>query len=59
MICHPGENRTEYTLHQHFNWEGLCTIVHTVCKKFPTCLRSKTTNHKYGKLSTKKAKTNP
>ena len=50
MLCHPGETRTEHTLHQHFDWKGLRTTVHDVCKKCPTCQRAKTTNQKYGKL---------
>ena len=58
MICHPGETRTEHTLHQHIYWKGLRTTVHDVCKKCPTCQRSKKTNQKYGKLSPKKAETN-
>ena len=41
MLCHPGETRTEHTLRQNFDWKGLCTTVHDVCKKFPTCQRAK------------------
>ena len=59
MLCHPGETRTEQTLRQHFDWKGLRTTVHNVCKNFPTCQRSKTTNQKYGKLPLKQAETNP
>ena len=58
MLCHPGENRTEHTLRQHFDWKGLCTTVHNVCKKCPTYQRAKTTNQKYGKLPPKQAETN-
>ena len=32
MICHPGENRTEHNLCQHFDWKGLRTTVHDMCK---------------------------
>ena len=59
MLCHPLETRTEHTLLQHFDWKGLCTTVHNVCKKCPTCLKAKTINQKYGKLSPKQAETNP
>ena len=37
MLCHPGEILTEHTLRQHFDWRGLRTTVHDVCKKCPTC----------------------
>ena len=53
MLCRPGETQTEHTIHQHFDWKGLRTTVHEVCKKCPTCQRSKTTNQKYGKLAPK------
>ena len=58
MLCHPGETRTEHTLRQHLDYRGLCTTVHDVCKKCPTCQRAKTTNQKYGKLPPKQAETN-
>ena len=41
MICHPGENHTENTLRQCFDWKGLSTTVHDVCKKCPTCQSAK------------------
>ena len=53
MLYHPGETRTEHTLRQHFDWRALCTTVHNVCKKCPTCQRAKMTNQKYGKLPPK------
>ena len=58
MLCHSWETRTEHTLRQHFDWRGLRTTVHGVCKKCPTCQRAKTTNQKYGKLPSKQAETN-
>ena len=45
MLCHPGETRIEHTLRQHFEWKGLCTTVHDVCKKLPTCKKAKSTYH--------------
>ena len=58
MRYHPGENRTEHTLLQQFDWRGLRTTVHDVCKKYPTCQIAKTTNQKYGKLPPKQVETN-
>ena len=45
ILCHPGETRTDHTPCQYFDWKGLHTTIHNVCKKFPTCQRSKTTYH--------------
>ena len=59
MLCHTGETQIEHTLRQHFDWRGLCTTVHNVCKKRPTCQRAKMTNQKYVKLPPKQAETNP
>ena len=59
MLCHPGDTRTEHTLCRNFDWKGLRTTVHDVCKKCPTCQRAKTTNQKYGKLPPKQSETNP
>ena len=59
MLFHPGETRTEHILRQNFDWRGLHTKVHDVCKKCPTCQREKTTNQKYGKLPPKQTETNP
>ena len=33
MLCHPGETRTEHTLHEHFDWKVLLTKFHNLCKK--------------------------
>ena len=59
MLCHPGDTRIDHTLCQNFDWKGLHTTVHNVCKKCPTCQRSKTNNQKYDKLPPKQAGTNP
>ena len=59
MLCHPVETSTEHTICQHVDWKGLCKKVHNVCKKCPTCQKAKTTHHKYGKLPSKQAETNP
>ena len=59
MLSHSIYTRTEHTLRKHFDWKGLHTTVHDVCKKCPTCQRAKTTNQKYGKLPPKQDETNP
>ena len=59
ILCHPGETQTEHTVRQHFDWKGLRTTVHDVCKKCPTCQRAKITNQKYEKLPPKQAEINP
>ena len=33
MLCHTEETRSDHTLRQIFDWKGLCTTVHDVCKK--------------------------
>ena len=58
MLCQPGETQTEHTLCHHFDWKGLHTKVHDVCKKCPTFQRAKTTNQEYSKLLPKKAEKN-
>ena len=58
MLCHLGETQTEHTLIQNFDWKGLRTTVHDVCKKCPTCQRAKKSNQKYGKLPPKQAEIN-
>ena len=45
MLCHPGDTRTEHTLRKYFDWKGLLTTVHDVCKKCSTCQRAKSTYH--------------
>ena len=59
VLCHPGETRTEHTLRQYFDWKGLHTTVHDVCKKCPTRQIEKPTNQNYGNLPPKHSETNP
>ena len=59
ILYHPGETFAEHTLRKYFDWKFFRTTVHNVCKKFPTCQRAKTNNHKYVKLSPKQAEKNP
>jgi hypothetical protein len=58
-LCHPGETRTEQTSRQHFTWKGLRNTVQEVCKKYPTCQKTKRSTIKYGKLPPKEAEAIP
>ena len=55
MICHPGENRTELTIRQHFWWKGLQQDVYDVCKTCANFHRNKCYSKKYGHLPPKEA----
>ena len=59
MLCHPGENRTELSIKQHFHWPGLRKSVETVCKHCDICQRTKRTKKNYGHLPAKNAETIP
>ena len=59
MLFHPRETHTEHTLRQHFDWKGLHTTVHNVCKKCPKCQRDKPTNQRYVKLPPNRLKQIP
>ncbi len=59
QLCHPGENRTEQTIKQHFWWKNLKHDVHEVCSRCDTCQRTKRSSKKYGHLPEKKAEITP
>ena len=59
QLCHPGENRTEQTIRQHFWWKTLREDVHRICTKCHTCQKTKKTSKKYGKLPEKEAEAEP
>jgi len=59
QLCHPGENRTEQTIRNHFTWKNLRETVHQVCGKCHTCQITKKTYIKYGKLPEKEAEAEP
>ncbi len=40
-LCHPGLSRTEETIKQNLIWKNLRQTVREVCKKCPTCQRTK------------------
>ena len=58
-LCHPGENRTEQTLRQHFYWRNMRDDVHDLCKKCKNCQLNKKRHQKYGHLPEKEAEVEP
>jgi cleavage and polyadenylation specificity factor subunit 1 len=58
-LCHPGLNRTEETIRQHFYWNNLRATVQEVCGKCPTCQKTKRDSKKYGHLPPKQAESKP
>ena len=58
-LCHPGENRTEQTICQHFWWLKLHDTIEDICKKCQTCQHTKKVTKKYGHLPEKKAEAEP
>ena len=58
-LCHPGINRTEQTIRQHFWWKELRQHVTKVCEACDICQRTKRTHTKYGHLPEKEAESCP
>ena len=58
-LMHPGINRTEQTIRQHFTWPKLHEDVERVCKRCRTCQLTKKTKIKYGQLPPKQAEAMP
>ena len=59
QLCHPGLNRTEMTINQHFTWKGLRDDVAQTIKKCPTCQKCKKHTEKYGHVLPKEAECDP
>ena len=59
ILCHPGENRTEQTIRQHFYWKDLRKTVQDICSKCDTCQCMKKSTKKYGLLPEKQADVTP
>ena len=59
FLCHPGINRLEMTLRQHYTWRGLSKTVEQVCKACTVCQQYKRRSAKYGKLPAKLPDTIP
>jgi len=55
MLMHPGINRTESTIWQHFVWPKLHEDVEKLCKTCVTCQKTNKTKKKYGHLPPKEA----
>jgi transposase InsO family protein len=58
-LCHPGLKCTEETVRQHFAWNNLRQTIQEVCRKCPTCKKTKKSTKKYGHLPPKEAETDP
>jgi hypothetical protein len=58
-LCHPGEQRTELTMNQHYTWKGMRNTVVDVCQKCPTCQFNKPKNIHFGHLPPKKPEEGP
>ena len=58
-LCHPGENRTEQTIRQHFHWNGMRKQVADTVKTCPTCQKAKRRTRKYGYLPPKEPEVTP
>ena len=59
VLCHPGRNRTEETIRQHFTFENLRKEVHRQCATCLTCQMTKRDTKKYGLIPEKEAEANP
>jgi hypothetical protein len=59
MSCHPGERRTEETMHQHLTWPGLKMDVLKCVKKCPNCQKGKKQKKKHGHAPPKLTKSQP
>jgi len=52
-LMHPGQDRLEYTIAQHYTWIGLRTTCIAVCQACELCKVAKKKTKKYGKLPPK------
>ena len=59
ILLHPGTNRTEETIRQHFYWKDLREHVKNICSRCPTCQLTKKQHLKYGLLPPKEAEAVP
>ena len=53
MLFHPGKDRMEAIIAQHFTFDGLQATCKRVCSTCDTCQRTKRKTIKYGKLPVK------
>ena len=54
-LMHPGINRTEMTIRQHFTWPNLTNDVKRIVGRCPTCQLTKKNKKKVGHLPPKEA----
>ena len=59
ILVHPGRDRTEKTISQHFYWKGMHSDIEKFCKLCPTCQKTKQKLVKYGHLPAKLAEAIP
>ena len=59
FLMHPGRDRTEKTISQHFYWKGMHKDIENHCKKCKKCQLSKKKHTKYGHLPPKEAEAIP
>ena len=59
QLCHPGVNRTEETIRQHFTGKNLRQVVEETTKKCHICQTTKRSTINYGHLPEKQAETDP
>ena len=58
-LMHPGINRTEQTIRQHFTWPSLTADVTKLVNTCQTCQKTKKNKRKMGHLPPKKAEVEP
>ena len=58
-LQHPGSTRLKENLHSAMYWKGMRHTIRSHVKKCHSCQVNKRRKHKYGKLPTKLAITNP
>ena len=58
-LCHPGRDRTEQTIRQHFWWPKLSEQVRSKCARCHICQQNKRSGTKYGILPEKEAECIP
>ena len=59
FLCHPGINRTEETIGQHFWWPKMRGQITDSVSTCANCQRNKRRNKKYGHLPPKEAEAEP
>jgi len=59
FLCHPGINRTEETISQHFWWPKMRDHITTSVATCDNCQRNKRRHKKYGHLPPKEAEAEP